>query len=238
MASNGKTDDILALAFQDFTPDQKRRALELAIRLGIKPDDEFWLLFIAVGGLQALIFDLQNLVSEAPDQWQDLFFSFQGELSEWSDTNLQILDSLILKAKNEDALAKSLQQLVVALSNLTQFSQSLTTELNQLAREYHKSSLEANASYKEMSTQIQQQSDRTNQAISAMNQKSSDKPAAGGWGMFFMLIVGMGLVFCNWKLAEQSLDTNQRVSWMLQRVIKAECLSGKKPKYSPECKKL
>ncbi|MBO3463393.1 hypothetical protein G7B40_030895 [Aetokthonos hydrillicola Thurmond2011] len=236
MANNGKSNDILSLAMKDFSPDQQKRALEFAMKLGIKPDDEFWLIFIAVGGLQALIFDLQKLVSEAPDQWQELFFSFQGDLCEWGDQNLQIINGLVLKAQNEDALAKSLQQLVVALSNLTQYSQQLTSELNQLAREYHRSSLEANNSYKNLSDQIQQQSDRISQKLSSMNPKSNGNTTGTGWGMFFTLIIGVGLVFCNWRLTEQSMDTNKRVSWILQRVIKAECASGRKPKYSPECK--
>lgn len=246
MVNNGKdksskTDELLSLALQDFTPQQRSRALELALRLGIKPEDEFWLLFVSVGGIQTLIFDLQTLVSEAPEQWQELFFSFQGELSEWSDSNLQVLDSLILKAQNEDNLAKSLQQLVAALNNLTQFSQTLTHELQTLARDSHNSSMQANSCFKDMAYQLnalQQQSDRNNQVLISLNQKLGGKSASRGWGVLIIGVIGIAVMFSHWQMWQQSADTNKRVSWILQRIIKVECANGRKPRSSPECKGL
>ncbi|MBP5976446.1 hypothetical protein HW132_27895 [Brasilonema sp. CT11] len=246
MVNNGKdksskTDELLSLALQDFTPQQRSRALELALRLGIKPEDEFWLLFVSVGGIQTLIFDLQTLVSQAPEQWQELFFSFQGELSEWSDSNLQVLDSLILKAQNEDNLAKSLQQLIAALNNLTQFSQILTHELQTLARDSHNSSMQANSCFKDMAYQLnalQQQSDRNNQVLNSMNQKLGDKAASTRWFVWLVAAVGSVMFFFGWQLWQQSSDTNKRVSWILQRIIKVECSTGKKLKSSAECRGL
>ena len=114
--------DLLDRVLQGKSDETKARVLELVLRLRIDPQDELFLVMIALNHLQLL-------VEDAPNEWQELFFDFKGELDQWSETNLQVLDSLIAKAQNEETLAQSCTQLISALGNLTITSNELVTKL-------------------------------------------------------------------------------------------------------------
>ena len=90
----------------------KARVLEIILKYGIDPQNEFFIIFVALGQLQVL---LEN----SPNEWEGVFQSFQSELDQWTDTNLKILESLVSKAEATDLLAQSLKELMSLLSNLT-----------------------------------------------------------------------------------------------------------------------
>jgi hypothetical protein len=90
----------------------KARVLEIILKYGIDPQNEFFIIFVALGQLQVL---LEN----SPNEWEGVFQSFHNELDQWTDTNLKILESLVSKAEATDLLAQSLKELMSLLSNLT-----------------------------------------------------------------------------------------------------------------------
>ena len=125
----------------------KARVLQLVVRLGIDPQDELFLVMIALNHLQLL-------VEDAPTEWQELFFEFKGELNHWSETNLQVLDSLIAKAKNQEALAESCTLLITALSNLTVTSNELVTKLQNQPQTSKELSQELTSWFSDLSQRI------------------------------------------------------------------------------------
>jgi hypothetical protein len=90
----------------------KARVLEIILKYGIDPENEFFIIFVALGQLQVLI-------ENSPTEWEGVFQSFHNELDQWTDSNLKILESLVSKAEATDMLAQSLKELVNLLSNLT-----------------------------------------------------------------------------------------------------------------------
>lgn len=125
----------------------KARVLQLVVRLGIDPQDELFLVMIALNHLQLL-------VEDAPTEWQELFFEFKGELDQWSETNLQVLDSLIAKAQNEEALAESCKLLITALGNLTVTSNQLVTKLQNQPQTSKELSQELTSWFSDLSQRI------------------------------------------------------------------------------------
>lgn len=73
-SSNGKTAiDLLDRVLLGKPDETKAKVLELLLRLGISPEDELFLVMIALGQLQVL-------VEDTPNDWQALFVKFQEEL--------------------------------------------------------------------------------------------------------------------------------------------------------------
>ena len=90
----------------------KARVLDIILKFGIDPENEFFIIFVALGQLQVL---LEN----SPNELEGVFQSFQSELDQWTDANLKILEALVSKAEATDLLAQSLKELMSLLSNLT-----------------------------------------------------------------------------------------------------------------------
>jgi hypothetical protein len=177
-------------------PDEvKARVLELVLRLGINPQDELFLVMIALNHLQLL-------VEDAPTEWQDLFIDFKGELDQWSDTNLNVLDSLIHKAKNEEALAESCKQLISALANLTISSNELVKQLQNQPQTSSVLSQELTYWFKDLSQKIGDISTqqtllltRMEKAIALTSRKWNAKIKFPGWLvalLFFLTATSVG----------------------------------------------
>jgi hypothetical protein len=115
--------DLLDRVLAGRPDDVKARVLELVVRLGIDPRDELFLIMIALGQLQVLIED-------SPNDWQTLFHTFQEELTQWTETHLQTLETLASKAETEDRLATTCNELVNSLTRLTSTCSELMIRLN------------------------------------------------------------------------------------------------------------
>lgn len=190
-SSNGKTaQDLLDRVLLGRSDETKAKVLELVLRLGISPDDELFLVMIALNHLQVLIED-------APRDWQALFIDFQGELAEWSEINLDTLNSLIRKAENEQQLANISQSLVSALINSTD-------SWNKLASALEKSPLPSPSSKPtsptpELLAQLQsvtqgqnQLKDQLTRQLHAMSQKLNVSVTLPAW--LLMLLVALTTV--------------------------------------------
>ena len=56
-------------ALEGQSPEIKARVLELVLKMGIEPEDEFFVIFVGMDQLQVLLL-------EAPEQWQKIFSRF------------------------------------------------------------------------------------------------------------------------------------------------------------------
>jgi hypothetical protein len=189
-ASNGKiASDLLDRVLLGKPDETKARVLELVLRLGISPEDELFLVMIALGQLQVL-------VEEAPRDWQTLFVEFQEELAQWSDINLETLNSLIRKAEHEQTLAEASSRLVTNLIDLTAFSKELLTRLDRLPQQCSDSKLashlqEQSVRLRSIEAQQRMSQERLTRLSQTMTQKSNDKPALPYWAA--LLLGGIAL---------------------------------------------
>jgi hypothetical protein len=100
----------------------KARVLEIILKMGIDPENEFFVIFVALGQLQVLIED-------SPSQWKDLFEDFREELGEWATTNVETLSHLTHKTQTMERLAQSSERLGDTLNGLAQVCKGLIEQL-------------------------------------------------------------------------------------------------------------
>lgn len=108
-----KNNDWLDRALQGASPATKARVLDMMLRYGIEPENEFFMIFVAIGQLIAL-------TETAPATWQDLFTTFQNDLAQWTITHRTTLDLLATKAETNEQLTETAQALTRALLELTE----------------------------------------------------------------------------------------------------------------------
>ena len=102
----------------------KARVLEIILKMGIDPENEFFVIFVALGQLQVLIED-------SPSQWKDLFEEFREELGEWATTNVETLSHLTHKTQTMERLAQSSERLGDTLNGLAQVCNGLIAQLQE-----------------------------------------------------------------------------------------------------------
>jgi hypothetical protein len=111
-------------ALEGKPPEIKTRVLEIILKMGIDPENEFFVIFVALGQLQVLIED-------SPSQWKDLFEEFREELGEWATTNVETLSHLTHKTQTMERLAQSSERLGDTLNGLAQVCNGLIAQLQE-----------------------------------------------------------------------------------------------------------
>ena len=200
MNGNNKTSDratdLLDRVLAGKTEETKARVLELVLRLGISPDDELFLILIALGYLQTLIED-------TPQDWQTLFHNFKDELELWTSTNIEVLDSLVRKAEHEKALAENSQQLVNALTVLTTYSTKLHTALQKQSQtSSDKPWLRSYLSnlLKEQEASLNRSSSRIAGQLRILNQRLNASPPLPTWVNLLLFVIGAATLYNTWML--------------------------------------
>ncbi|MEM6866769.1 MAG: DUF6753 family protein [Cyanobacteria bacterium P01_C01_bin.121] len=103
--------DLLDRACRDLTPDQRARVLDLTVRLDLDADDPMWLVIIAISQLNVLFDDLPEHLA-----------AHEERLSQWTETNLEILTLLSRKTEKMAELAAHTHALGHTLKTLTDIS--------------------------------------------------------------------------------------------------------------------
>ncbi|AFY71974.1 hypothetical protein Pse7367_3748 (plasmid) [Thalassoporum mexicanum PCC 7367] len=109
-----------ALAGQE--AEVKARVLEIILKYKIDPENEFFVIFVALGQLQVL-------VEDSPQEWQHLFQSFQQELEQWTQTNLSTLEVQSQEAETVTVLAHNTKKLSGLMKRLVNTCLTLTKRL-------------------------------------------------------------------------------------------------------------
>ena len=109
-------------ALEGKPPEIKARVLEIILKMGIDPENEFFVIFVALGQLQVLIED-------SPSEWKHLFEGFQEELGEWATTNVETLSHLTHKTLTMERLAQSSERLGDTLNGLAGVCKGLIEQL-------------------------------------------------------------------------------------------------------------
>ena len=222
-------------------PDAVRaRVLDVLVHYGIAPDHEFFMIFVTIGHLLAL-------VEERPEQWQSISDAFGAELKQWQTTNLQTLDRLTRQAELIVELSTNTSKLSTTLTELTQVctqlmmslqqsNQTLTSSTTQLQKSVFASTQLLQQMRREQSglyqrlDRLENMVHRTQRSLQTRPQNLSLKVA--GALISGVILAGIGLVY--WQ---QRVET-ERVQWLLEKANRWECQHGIKLPNSPECEGL
>ena len=210
----------------------KARVLEIILKYGIDPDNEFFVIFVALGQLQVLIED-------SPQDWQDLFLNFQGELEQWSQTNLKTLELLVQKAQTTEQLAMTCKSLVSVLTKLVNVSTTLIGRLQKSDQNYSASLSKLTASSNNWESMLAELKSQQERMTIMLQNKIQATPSNRPWLAFLPWLVtwvlvlgGLGLLF------SQQGQNAQTIQWLLYKANRLECRSGIKPADSLECRGL
>jgi hypothetical protein len=228
---NGKTGerDLLDRVLEGKPDEVKARVLEMVYRLGIDPRDELFLVMIALGQLQVL-------VEDAPQAWQDVFSSFSAELEAWTESNIQMLEAIAKQAEAGEGIVYSTKELVTSVNAFTRLlgEQSRTPshygkELDSLkgrvedlrnALDYRLTTLTDNLE--------SQKSVMRRTPVAEAGNRGEDAPRV--W-FLVLLVTGIGF-FTLWREQQQNTKVLQ---WMLYKANRQECLQKRVPATSPQC---
>lgn len=231
-------------ALQGQPDDVRARVLEIILKYGIDPENEFFMIFVAIGQLQVLI-------EESPQDWQELFSSFKAELNQWTTTHLQTLEKLAQEAETTATLAQTSKELGSILTTLVQSCNMLmqrlqTSEMSLTGsiKAVERSTTGASASLEELRTLVRRQQERLESNQQMMNRKleriQSEGAASAAKVPWVIAVIALGAVgFLGWGQYQQRQLINQMAEesqWQLQNIIRVACATGAKPKDAPECR--
>ncbi len=234
--SNGRHQlDLLDRALRDLSPEQRARALDLTLRLGVEHDDPLWLICLAIGQLQVLIED-------APTNWKETFASFSNDLEAWTATNLKVLETITHQAEAAADLAEVSKRLTDTLNELTKLLSEQNKQhlsLRQDIRNLQKRLDSLKGAVTEQTTSIMGNlgillsgENTRNTSISNLSNKALNaKPAMIALTLLTVLN-GVG-IFLLWSGLQKN---NQQLTWLLQKTTRMECVQGIIAKSRPECR--
>lgn len=197
--------DLIDTALAHRSIKERARVLDLVRKMGVSEEDDFWLIFIAIGQLQVL-------VEDTPVQWQDIFDDFREYLESWSNKNIKLLSLLKQQSINIAKLDEDTRSLLIAYQeNLTQ----LTTYFKELSDGL----LQLNAASIQDGNRLDNLQDTNTQLLTQMSAMSKDmtaikaslhKPHRTSWwlpwgigAMLFMnIITSIGLANAHNRLDE------------------------------------
>lgn len=227
------------------SPEIQNDVMQYMLTYDIDPADEFFIIFVALG-------ELETLIEKSPQQWQQLFTGFQGELKQWTNNNLKILEHLSHKAELTEKLATNSENLSDSLIKFLGICETLISQLqksnglqadylNQLPTSQTKLPNWEEEVLKRMS-QLDNQTQQLNQKLDNPKVSNKNKNETGIWKSNLMLgLIGVTLLTTSYFNVNQSRvnqNINQRVQWLLEKANRQDCLSGIKKADSPECRSL
>lgn len=208
----------------------KARVLDLILRYGVDPENEFFMLFVAFGYLQVL-------VEDAPKSWQSLFENFQRELHQWSQQNLRTLQGIIQQSQ-------TLEELTLSLKELT----NLIRSLNSTTQDWRLGLQELKPILKQLSEHSSQTVSDNSALLSRLKRieaRLDDQNHLRIWIWSFnffaaaLLMFGVGTIAVGQaRLVDAQRVQQQRVNWLLEKANRWECQQGLKAADSPECQSL
>jgi hypothetical protein len=115
----------LAKSLQNESAEHRAKVMEFVLDWNINPNEEFFLIFAAIGHLKVLI-------EQAPEDIRQLFKSVLQELDEWSKITTEKLQIDTQHIKVTESLAQSSRALGTALNSLDITSTQLVEQLKSL----------------------------------------------------------------------------------------------------------
>lgn len=224
------------------TSETRANVLEYMMKYGIDPENEFFIIFVALG-------ELETLIENSPQQWGELFEQFKEVLEQWAQTNIETLKQLAHKAEVTELLAANSEKLSNSLVKLLEVCERLMNQLQESNGLLVNSLLRLQTSETELKNLVEQTGknlSQLNNQIETLNSslaQQSNSPVAlkrRAWTWKDNILVGgvaLAVVLVSFLSVEQS-RMSQRVQWLLEKANRQECLTGIKKRNSPECRNL
>ena len=222
----------------------KNRVYSLIVHWGIEPENEFFIIFIAMGQLVAL-------VEEAPNRFDTSFNQFTEGINTWTETNIQILNEIANKAKIHERLAGGAEKLAESSTQLVQVCSELIIQLkesNGTGNSSRSQPLTSEENYGILLKIISNKLSTIETLISNPTQPQVKKQVVSDlankngqliWS-FNLAFLGLLILSCitsivSWRNISQ---IDRRTNWLLEKANRQECLQGIKSPESLECKSL
>ena len=221
----------------------RANVLNYMVKYKMNPEHEFFMIFVALG-------TLETLIETSPNEWQELFKGFQGELKEWSDTNQETFHLISEKASITERLASNSESLANTLTKFLEASAEQTSrlrEVNSLLTNFQSQSQTLQTKLKNLgeknNSQLSQLESKVHKLNSLIeNQEKSHPPdlrKIWTWKdsvVFSLLTIALlATVYFNVGQNRVVQHNNQIVQWLLYKANRQECLTGIKKPDSPEC---
>lgn len=236
----------------------KAKVMEVTTKMGIDPDDEFLVIFVALGQFIAL-------VEKCPSQWDKLFTEFQEDLERWGEDFRQQLTKISVDTKQltldvqekleelEGEVYEIEEQLEIVKGLINSLERQLQGQNEQLLREI--------ADLKDYHQQLIKSFNQVVRFLSSQQPKSQAKwdflpPKVLKWLKFFptnwltspqwrfvsyglVLLLGWGIARAMYLPDKRLTQTMaQQTQWLLDKANRRDCLERIKPPSSPECHKV
>ena len=226
--------ELVERALDGQSAEVKARVLAIIIRYDIDVRNEFFLIFVAIGHLLAI-------VEEAPENWRSLFDEFERKLDEWSDQNLRTLAAIQQQGKETERMSQSFLKLTESLRLSNSKTSELQKTLKELTRTY--SSLNTRVlSLEGASKTVSSEIGKLSQSFQKTESKLTDLGDRVDWmwsinGGLAILLVGSTCIF-GWSILQQRAtitEQNERLGWLLKKATREECLTGIVPPETDYC---
>lgn len=222
---------MLDRALEGATAQQKARVYGVILRYGIETDDEFFIIFVAIGHLMAL-------VEEAPQNWRALFNDFEGTLNSWAEQNLRTLKAIQQQANNTERMSTSFQALAKSTNSLSNEIKASLAYLTKLKVSLENSTAKLNRT-EHNSQKLLDQFTKTDKKVERLETVVTTISTIN-WALIILMMVGGVLAHGQIVRQNQRMHTllrreAQHSEWMLEKATRAECFSGVKPQGDPQC---
>lgn len=233
LASKSRT-ELIDQALDGQSAEVKARVLSIIIRYDIDVRNEFFLIFVAIGHLLAI-------VEEAPENWRRLFDEFERKLDEWSEQNLRTLAAIHQQGEAAERMSQNFLRLTDSLKLSTTKTSELQSDLIKLSRTL--------ASLNNGLVEVKAESKTSLRKVEALSQtfKKTElvitdigNHLSWIWGANIGVITATVACLClfGWSTWQQQVSTNEqneRLGWLVEKANREECWYGIKPADDPQC---
>ena len=233
LANRSRT-ELIDQALEGQSAEVKARVLAIVIRYNVDVRNEFFLIFVAIGHLLAI-------VEEAPENWRSLFDEFERKLDRWSDQNLRTLAAIQQQGQETERMSQSFLRLTDSLK----LSNSKTSELQTTLKALSKTFVSLNNKLDNLQGESKAVSSKTEALSQRFNRTEHELKGMASrvdwiWSINLALVLSVVGCLCifAWSLLRQQAvitEQNERLGWLLDKANREECLTGIKPADDPQC---
>lgn len=219
--ANRSRSELIDQALDGQPAEVKARVLAIIIRYNVDVRNEFFLIFVAIGHLLAI-------VEESPEQWRSLFDDFKRDLDQWTNANLETLRAIHQQGEAADRMSQSFLRLTDSIKASSIKTSELQSDLKALSKTL--ASLSSSLGSATSSSQtLSSKFSKTEQLIDKI-QNRRDWTSAINCGLLSGIAVAVVL------LCWQQLQQSERIGWLVEKANRQECATGVKPADDPQCR--
>jgi hypothetical protein len=219
--SDRSRSELIDQALEGQSAEVKARVLAIIIRYNIDVRNEFFLIFVAIGHLLAI-------VEESPENWRALFDDFKRDLDQWTQANLQTLKAIHQQGEAADRMS----QAFLRLTDSIKLSSTKTSELLSDFRALNTTLASLKDSLANVNNSSQVLASRFSKTETLISQNQTFLGGIFLISCFLSAVVLGGGIGFYW----QQMKQGQRIKWLLEKATRQECVSGVKPADDPQCR--